>query len=537
MILLADGRMSISGDLIDGAVTTADDEIIVLENVLIAREGITVPNLQAGGGTNAWENFSFEDTWIDPSGTNVLILGDLLGPTTSDNVLVYNNDVVLQEGSIIAGSTFVAPIASFGIAEVSMDAAGNWMARGDNTGGQDWVVRNGTVLASTGDPVASSVAARSFGGPIDGAQEVPASGSPATGTIRMLVDTSSNTLTYQITVTGLTGVESAAHIHGPAAPGVNAGVLYPLPLGSPKVGTINYLESEEAAILSGLTYVNVHTDLFPGGEVRGQVNSTVELWDGPSGSTDTFYAATGNGSSWALMGTTTAPDNVNGVIVLNGEHVIVRERDPIDLDGNGLFDDDSFIRTFGNDDLVLLADGTLYFTATIQNSAGSQTGQGFFVRQGGNLQQAYCFGDGSSTACPCGNSSAVGALAGCLNSLGVGGRVDSSGVASIAADTLLLSGSNMPNSSALYFQGSARTATVFGDGLRCAGGTVIRLSTRFNVGGASQYPDAGNPSVSVRGLVTAPGTRTYQVWYRNAATFCTPSTFNLTNGIEIGWGA
>jgi len=124
-----------------------------------------------------------------------------------------------------------------------------------------------------------------------------------------------------------------------------------------------------------------------------------------------------------------------------------------------------------------------------------------------------------------------------LNSLGVGGRVDSSGVASIAADTLLLSGSNMPNSSALYFQGSARTATVFGDGLRCAGGTVIRLSTRFNVGGASQYPDAGNPSVSVRGLVTAPGTRTYQVWYRNAATFCTPSTFNLTNGIEIGWGA
>jgi hypothetical protein len=34
-----------------------------------------------------------------------------------------------------------------------------------------------------------------------------------------------------------------------------------------------------------------------------------------------------------------------------------------------------------------------------------------------------------------------------------------------------------------------------------------------------------------------PGTRTYQVWYRNAAAFCTISTFNLTNGIELSWGA
>jgi hypothetical protein len=41
--------------------------------------------------------------------------------------------------------------------------------------------------------------------------------------------------------------------------------------------------------------------------------------------------------------------------------------------------------------------------------------------------------------------------------------------------------------------------------------------------------------VSVKGLVTAPGVRDYQCWYRNAAAFCTPSTFNLTNGLEITW--
>jgi hypothetical protein len=76
---------------------------------------------------------------------------------------------------------------------------------------------------------------------------------------------------------------------------------------------------------------------------------------------------------------------------------------------------------------------------------------------------------------------------------------------------------------------------VFGDGLRCASGTVIRLKTVTNVGGASQYPEAGDPSVSVRGLVTAPSIRTYQCWYRNAAAFCTASTFNLSNGVQVQW--
>ena len=98
----------------------------------------------------------------------------------------------------------------------------------------------------------------------------------------------------------------------------------------------------------------------------------------------------------------------------------------------------------------------------------------------------------------------------------------------------------MPNASALYFQGTSRVnagaGSVFGDGLRCVGGAVVRLGTKLNSGGASTFPSAGDPSVSVRGGVTAPGcVRYYQVWYRNAATFCTASTFNLTNGLRIAW--
>ncbi len=152
---------------------------------------------------------------------------------------------------------------------------------------------------------------------------------------------------------------------------------------------------------------------------------------------------------------------------------------------------------------------------------------------------AFCFGDGSGTLCPCGNNGAFGN--GCANSVNAnGGNLGGTGTPSISSDTVVLSGSGMPNSSCLYFQGTSQlnagAGAVFGDGKRCAGGSIVRLGTKSNVAGASQYPVGADPLVSVRGLVTSPGSRTYQAWYRNAAAFCSVSTFNLTNGIQIAWG-
>jgi len=152
----------------------------------------------------------------------------------------------------------------------------------------------------------------------------------------------------------------------------------------------------------------------------------------------------------------------------------------------------------------------------------------------------YCFGDGSGAACPCANTSVAGANVGCLNSLGLGGKIVGTGLASVSADTLRLDAINMPNSSCLYFQGTAQqtggAGFVFGDGLRCAAGTILRLGTKSNVLGASHYPDIGDASIAVRGLVPSiGGTRYYQVWYRNAANFCTSATFNLSNGWAVPW--
>jgi hypothetical protein len=94
----------------------------------------------------------------------------------------------------------------------------------------------------------------------------------------------------------------------------------------------------------------------------------------------------------------------------------------------------------------------------------------------------------------------------------------------------------MPNSAALYFQGTTQVDAQFGDGKRCVGGSITRLGTKINSNGGSQYPGAAQPTISVRGMDSPGAVRDYQVWYRNAAPgFCTPSTFNLTNGLNVTW--
>ena len=81
--------------------------------------------------------------------------------------------------------------------------------------------------------------------------------------------------------TDLTGPAIAMHIHGPAGPGTNANVLvslvpYNFPASNPSAGGVIYGNvpwptNDTAALLAGLTYLNVHTTQYPGGEIRGQL--------------------------------------------------------------------------------------------------------------------------------------------------------------------------------------------------------------------------------------------------------------------------
>lgn len=116
-----------------------------------------------------------------------------------------------------------------------------------------------------------------FTATINGAQEVPPTPSPATGSAAVTLDTSTNLLSWNITFTAgtLLGTTTASHFHGPAAPGVNAGVIVNINttpgFGSPQIGMATISEEHEAFFLANMTYINIHTTAFPGGEIRGQV--------------------------------------------------------------------------------------------------------------------------------------------------------------------------------------------------------------------------------------------------------------------------
>jgi hypothetical protein len=154
----------------------------------------------------------------------------------------------------------------------------------------------------------------------------------------------------------------------------------------------------------------------------------------------------------------------------------------------------------------------------------------------------FCFGDGSTgLSCPCGNDSAPGGQIGCLNSTGSGGKLVADGFASVFCDTLKLSASGMPGTSTtVYIQGTTLIAAVkFGDGTRCIGGSLTRLSVVSNVNGQSFIPGNGSPTISQLGGITTPATYFYQVYYRDPnLAFCPAppgNSFNITNGAKVTW--
>ena len=110
-----------------------------------------------------------------------------------------------------------------------------------------------------------------FTASLDGAQEVPPSGSLATGSGTFGLD-ASGTLTYSITFSGLTGSETMAHFHE-APVGVDGPPIHTLPPGSPKTGVFTPTVAQVAELKAGNLYINIHSSLFSGGEIRGQLVS------------------------------------------------------------------------------------------------------------------------------------------------------------------------------------------------------------------------------------------------------------------------
>ena len=145
-----------------------------------------------------------------------------------------------------------------------------------------------------------------FVGNLAGANEVPPVASPGTGLATVVLDPTAQTIQINVTFSGLTSNDTAAHIHCCAPLGTNVGVATTVPafLGFPLGVTSGSYSSAvfdltqptiynpafvtleggliqaEAALIAGIenemTYLNIHTMINPGGEIRGQLEPTPE---------------------------------------------------------------------------------------------------------------------------------------------------------------------------------------------------------------------------------------------------------------------
>jgi hypothetical protein len=136
---------------------------------------------------------------------------------------------------------------------------------------------------------------------LTGYQEGPAVSTAATGQFRAVIDEKAQEITYQLSYSGLEGSVTQSHIHiglraqnggimvflcsnlgngpegtqaCPAAPATITGTLRPGDIVGPAGQGITTGEFDElvAAIRADATYVNVHSSLFPTGEIRAQLD-------------------------------------------------------------------------------------------------------------------------------------------------------------------------------------------------------------------------------------------------------------------------
>jgi hypothetical protein len=122
---------------------------------------------------------------------------------------------------------------------------------------------------------ASAFGTHTYGVNMTGAEEVP----PVPGTgfcgATVTLDDVTGAMTVSGSYTGMSSSVIAGHLHGPAAPGFNAGIIVSLTVTGGTAGTLSgsatLSPANIANMLNGLTYLNLHTTTNPGGEVRGQV--------------------------------------------------------------------------------------------------------------------------------------------------------------------------------------------------------------------------------------------------------------------------
>lgn len=129
-----------------------------------------------------------------------------------------------------------------------------------------------TALANAVPALAETVTLKAN---LSGSQEVPPNDSKGKGEVTATYDSGSKKLAWKGNYSGLSGPPTAAHFHGPAGSGKNAGIAIAIFGGqnakSPFEGSATLSDAQAKQLLDGEWYVNVHTGAHAAGEIRGQL--------------------------------------------------------------------------------------------------------------------------------------------------------------------------------------------------------------------------------------------------------------------------
>jgi len=150
----------------------------------------------------------------------------------------------------------------------------------------------------------------------------------------------------------------------------------------------------------------------------------------------------------------------------------------------------------------------------------------------GNTGVKFCFGDGTGSPCPCGNSGLPGQ--GCANTTGSGADLTGLGSVSVSEDDLRFLAVNLPANKACVLLQSASVAAgglgvPFHDGLLCLSPPIKRLRSGVSTSGGQFL---FGPGLATSGLWAGGQTRYFQTWFRNNGGPCGNGS-NLSNAFSV----